>query len=378
MISPERIFNALWDNGVYYFTGVPDSLLKHFCSYVDANVESHSHTIAANEGAALGIAIGYHFATSNIPLVYMQNSGLGNIVNPLTSLADPAIYSIPMLLMIGWRGDPCARDEPQHLKQGRITLDLLDALEVPYSIIDAADSDIELKIKVATESSQKLGSAHALVIRNGTFSDYSKPVRPCISFGWQREDAIRMIIDATNSKDIIVSTTGMASRELFEYRASIGQKHHQDFLTVGGMGHASQIAFGIAQQKTQQRVICIDGDGAALMHLGSLAIIGVSKLKNFRHIIINNGAHDSVGGQPTVAFDIKLSGIAEACGYKVANDCQSVDDFNDEFKAFLESDGPSFFEIKVDKGNRKDLGRPTSSPLENKQNFMMFLSELSG
>ena len=376
MISPELFFNTLRDNGVNYFTGVPDSLLKHFCSYVDSNVDDQSHTIAANEGAALSIAIGYHFASNNMPLVYMQNSGLGNIINPLTSLADPAIYSVPMLLMIGWRGEPGVKDEPQHVKQGRVTLELLDALEIPYMIIDAEVSDIKQRIKIATESAQNQGCAHALVIRKNTFTEYRKPNESTTNFGWQREDAIKMIVDATNDTDIIVSTTGMASRELFEYRAKNGQHHHQDFLTVGGMGHASQIALGIAQQKKNNRVICIDGDGAALMHLGSLAITGVSKLNNFKHIILNNGAHDSVGGQPTVAFEISLSDIAKACGYQVTNICDSHKCFNDKFKKFLDSKGPSIIEIRVDKGNRKDLGRPTSFPLENKQNFMNFLSNL--
>jgi len=374
MIAPELFFNALRKNGIKFFTGVPDSLLKYFCSYVANKAENENHVIAANEGAALGIAIGHHFATGDTPLVYMQNSGLGNIVNPLTSLADPAIYSVPMILMIGWRGEPGIKDEPQHVKQGRITLDLLEALEVPYTVIDESEREVDQKIKEAAKSANKLGSAQALVIKKGTFSNYDSPSRTSSSFGWQREDAIKMIIDATNDNDIFVATTGMCSRELFEYRANTQGGHHQDFLTVGGMGHASQIAFGIAKQRSLQRVFCIDGDGAALMHLGSLAIIGAAKPKNFKHIILNNGAHDSVGGQPTVALEINLSDVAKACGYQVSGVCESRDAFGDKFNSFLDSQGPSLLEIRVDKGNRKDLGRPTSSPIENKKNFMDFLS----
>ncbi|ARN73866.1 phosphonopyruvate decarboxylase [Oceanicoccus sagamiensis] len=373
MINPADFFAALTQSGVGYFTGVPDSLLKTFCAYVTDNTEASNHVIAANEGAAVGLAVGYHLATGQIPLVYLQNSGLGNTINPLTSLVDAEVYSIPMLLMVGWRGEPGVKDEPQHVKQGRITLDMLESMQLPYTVIDGTEPDIDAVVSAATASAKELGSAHFLVVRKGSFDSYKMQAGLAQDFGWNREDAIKAIVDQLGASDIVVATTGMASRELFECRVALGQSHEQDFLTVGGMGHASQIALGIASQKEDRQIVCIDGDGAALMHLGSMAINGMANMKNFKHIIINNGAHDSVGGQPTVAFDIDLPKIAEACGYRQVNTCDSSDTLTADLKSFFDAPGPSVLEIKVNKGNRSDLGRPTTTPKQNKQAFMSFV-----
>ena len=373
MISPQSFFEALTEAGVEFFAGVPDSLLKNFCAYVTDNAAENSHVIAANEGAAVGLAMGYHLATGKVPLVYLQNSGLGNTINPLTSLVDSEVYGIPLLLLIGWRGEPGVKDEPQHVKQGRVTLEMLASAEIPYTTIDGSQSDIASTIQQAVQSAQSSSCAHALVVSKGSFDSYQISEQLPDSFDWNREDAIKLIVDQLDARDIVVSTTGMASRELFEYRVEKQHGHERDFLTVGGMGHASQIALGIASQKPERRVVCIDGDGAALMHMGSLAINGMSGLKNFRHIIINNGVHDSVGGQPTVAFDIDLPEIAKACGYKTAASCSSATTVGPLLESLLESTGPSVLELKVNKGSRKDLGRPTSTPQENKLAFMQFV-----
>ncbi len=373
MLTPQSFFDALRNAGVDYFTGVPDSLLKTFCAYVTDNAAEKKHVIAANEGAAIGLAMGYHLATGKLPLVYLQNSGLGNTINPLTSLVDAEVYGIPLLLLIGWRGEPGVKDEPQHVKQGRVTLKMLEAVEIPYTVIDGSEDDIASVIAHAVQSAQTSGGAHALVVKKGSFDNYRILEQSQRDFGWNREDAIRHIVDPLDAQDIVVATTGMASRELFEYRVAKQHSHERDFLTVGGMGHASQIALGIASQRPQRRVICIDGDGAALMHLGSMAINGKSGLENFKHIIINNGAHDSVGGQPTVAFDISLPKIAEACGYRMTASCNSATTVDQSIEALLKTAGPAVLEIQVNKGNRKDLGRPTSTPQQNKQAFMQFV-----
>jgi|TARA_B110000967_G_C18858025_1_gene548332 phosphonopyruvate decarboxylase len=373
MIAPDVFFSALVEAEVGFFTGVPDSLLKSFCAFVTANTEASNHVIAANEGAAVGLAMGYHLATGKLPLVYLQNSGLGNTINPLTSLVDPDVYSIPMLLLVGWRGEPNVKDEPQHVKQGRVTLEMLDSMQLPYTVIDGNEVDIAAVIARASASAQSAGGAHALVVKKGSFSAYSLGNEREQGFGWNREDAIKEIVNQLSARDIVVATTGMASRELFECRVALNQSHEQDFLTVGGMGHASQIALGIASQKHDRQVVCIDGDGAALMHLGSMAISGVSGLSNFKHIIINNGAHDSVGGQPTVAFDVDLPKIAEACGYEHVESCEVASELKSVLRNLFDAQGPAALEIKVDKGNRSDLGRPTSSPQQNKNAFMGFV-----
>ena len=372
MLSPTEFLRHLQDHDVTFFTGVPDSLLKEFCACIAQNVSPAMHVIAANEGGAVALGIGYHMATGKLPLIYLQNSGLGNTINPLLSLSDPEIYSIPMILLIGWRGGPGGKDEPQHKKQGRVTLSLLETLGIPYSVLDASMDNAEAAIAEAVTTARAQLAPYALVVRNGTF-DYHPVSTDERRYPMQREDAIKLLVNALGERDIVVSTTGMLSRELFEFRDILGQSHQQDFLTIGGMGHASQIALGIAMQKPERQVICLDGDGSVLMHLGSLAINGTSGCTNFKHIVINNGAHDSVGGQPTVAQQVDLASTARALGYQYAVSTRAPQELIQQLRAFRETAGPALLEIMVDKGNRPDLGRPTVHPLQNKQRFQEFV-----
>ena len=371
MISPQFLFQALDRVGISFYTGVPDSLLKYFCAYVTDNVEGYNHILAANEGSAVGIALGYFMSTGRVPVVYMQNSGLGNTVNPLMSLADKEVYSVPMLMLIGWRGEPGKKDEPQHVKQGRVILQMLDVMEIPYSIIDGSSESQALDaIEKSRVYFRENDAPYAIVVKNGTFQNYAPKLKRDLFFNLSREKAIETILDSSNDDDIFVSTTGMASRELFELREARNQSHSHDFLTVGGMGHASQIAIGIATQKIDRRVICIDGDGAAIMHMGALAINCSLGLSNFKHVILNNGAHDSVGGQPTVGFKINFPEIARAVGYKSVFHCESYEQLEKIVPEFLNSNEASLLEVFIDIGNRKDLGRPTITPIENKLAFM--------
>ena len=377
MISTEHFFKNLLKARVEFFAGVPDSLLKNICSYITDNTSPKNHIIAANEGNALALGIGYHLASGKLPLIYMQNSGLGNIVNPLLSLADPDVYSVPMLLMIGWRGEPNVKDEPQHKKQGRVTLKMLEAMEVPYQVLSVDTSDEQAKeiIKKASKEALKNNTPYAIVVKKSSFSEYKLKKDETANLPLFREDAIKIIVDNLNDSDIIVTTTGVASRELFEYREELKQGHEKDFLTVGGMGHANQIALGIALKKPNRRVFCLDGDGAALMHMGSLAINGDVECNNFKHIIFNNGAHDSVGGQPSVGYTTDFQSIAKASGYDLvlqAETNKEVVKCIENLKAF---EGKVFLELKVKKGFRKDLGRPTTTPKENKENLMEFIKE---
>ena len=373
MIQPKAFIDTLAQGGVDFFAGVPDSLLKNLCAYITDNVSREKNIIAANEGNAVGLAAGYHLATGKIGCVYMQNSGEGNIVNPLLSLVDEDVYRIPMLLVIGWRGEPGVHDEPQHVKQGKVTLSLLETMGVPYAVLD---DNWEQQVTQALTQIRETNGIYALIVRKGTFEDYVLQNQTISSLPLSREEAIKIVVDKLREDDIVVSTTGMISRELFEYREAKQQGHGADFLTVGSMGHASQIALGIALQKPERRVFVFDGDGALLMHMGGMAIIGDYCPKNLVHVVFNNGAHDSVGGQPTVGLKIDIEAIAKAVGYA---DVISVDSqmslmfaMNRVNCAVIE--GTSLINVNVRKGNRKDLGRPTTTPIQNKEAFMQNLS----
>lgn len=375
MINTSKFYNALTSRGINFFTGVPDSLLKDFCAYVSDHTPEERHIISANEGNSVGLAVGNYLASGQLPLVYMQNSGFGNTVNPILSIADNDVYGIPMLLLIGWRGEPGIKDEPQHVKQGMVSEDLLKAMKLPYLVIDS-DSDVEKVLDEAVNIAQSQMKPFALLVRKNSFEKYSLNKRKTTSYPLDREGAVKLIIDRLGENDIVVSTTGKTSREVFEYRKALGQTHEKDFLTVGAMGHTSSIAMGIAIEKSDRNVICVDGDGSLLMHMGSLAINGSMKgLQNFKHIVINNGAHDSVGGQPTVAFEMDFIKIAAACGYSFVQSAIDVDDIRNKLEQLMHHQGKSFLEIKVNKGAREDLGRPTTSPKENKQAFEKYLNK---
>lgn len=369
MINVKEFYNSLIQNGTDFFCGVPDSLLKSFCAYVSDNCKNHIITV--NEGAAIALASGYYLSTAKIPLVYMQNSGLGNAINPLLSLADAMVYSIPMILVIGWRGEPNIKDEPQHAKQGIVTCDLLDTMKIPYRILN---EDFIPQITECYEYLNKYNEPFAFVVKKETFDNYKLQNKKIQNYNLTREKAIEICIKNINIKHnntIFISTTGMASRELFELREYFKMSHNSDFLTVGSMGHCSQIALGIALNKTQRKIVCIDGDGATLMHMGSLATIGSLKPQNLLHIVINNAAHDSVGAQPTCADKINLCAIAKDCGYEK---CISVDNEIALTNALQNSENKlTFIEIKTNIGARNNLGRPTISPKENKVAFMEYL-----
>ena len=372
MIEPKAFIEALAQGGVDFFAGVPDSLLKNLCAYITDSVSREKNIIAANEGNAVGLAAGYHLATGKIGCVYMQNSGEGNIVNPLLSLVDEDVYHIPMLLVIGWRGEPGVHDEPQHKKQGKVTLSLLETMGIEYAVLD---ENWENQVEKALQIIQNRNGIYALIVRKGTFEDYVLQNQTISSLPLSREEAIKIVVDKLSEDDIVVSTTGMISRELFEYREAKQQGHGADFLTVGSMGHASQIALGIALQKPDRHVIVFDGDGALLMHMGGIAIIGDYCPKNLVHIVFNNGAHDSVGGQPTVGLSIDLPKIAEAVGYKTVLKASDETELRAALNQLDGCEKTALLEICVRKGNRKDLGRPTTTPIQNKEAFMQNLSK---
>ena len=378
MIRPEFFIEKLRENGIDCFAGVPDSLLKNICAYITDHCDAQHNIIAANEGAAVGLAAGHYLATGQPACVYMQNSGEGNIINPLASLTDPEVYNIPVLLLIGWRGRPGVHDEPQHVKQGKVTTGLLNTMGINFVVLSKEEDKAEKQIAKAIDALKKK-AVYALVIEKDTFEDYKLQNVEKNDLTMSREEAIQTVAAALGEKDCIVSTTGMISRELFEYRAAKGQGHERDFLAVGSMGHASQIALGIAMAKPDRTVWCFDGDGAAIMHMGSMAIVANKAPKNYVHVVFNNGAHDSVGGQPTVGLKIDLPAVAKAVGYKAAITVCSKEELEKELSTLNSQlstlGGPILLEVRVRKGNRKDLGRPTTTPIQNKEALMTFLAK---
>lgn len=374
MISPAFFIDSLKKSGIEFFAGVPDSLLKNICAYIADNIDCDHNIITANEGAAIGLAAGYHLATGKAGVVYMQNSGQGNIINPLASLTDKEVYNIPVLLLIGWRGRPGVHDEPQHVKQGKITTGLLNVMGINYEVLSKDEDKAAIQIAKAVKALQQ-NEVFALVIEKDTFDEYKLRNVELNDLTMTREEAIQTVASALGPKDVIVSTTGMISRELFEARTAWNQGHERDFLTVGSMGHASQIALGIALEKKDRKVWCFDGDGATIMHMGSLAIVASKKPANYVHVVFNNGAHDSVGGQPTVGLKIDLPAVAKAVGYTATYSVSTKDQLQEQLAGLSTLNGPVLLEVKVKKGNRKDLGRPTTTPIQNKEALMDFLNK---
>lgn len=375
MIRPQYFYDTLAGYGIDFYAGVPDSLLKNLCAYITDHADSSHNIIAANEGGAMGLAAGHFLATGQIPVVYMQNSGEGNIINPLASLTDPDVYNIPVLLVIGWRGKPGVHDEPQHVKQGKVTTGLLNVMGIDYTVLSKEEEKAEMQIRKAVDYMKSTGHCYALVIEKDTFDTYVLQHVEQNDLTLSREEAIQTVAASLGAKDVIVSTTGMISRELFEYRTQMSQGHERDFLTVGSMGHASQIALGIALEKHDRKVWCFDGDGASIMHMGGMAIVAEKSPRNFVHVVFNNGAHDSVGGQPTVGLKIDLPSIAKAVGYKYVYSVHTRDGLQALLAEIGKQEGPVFLQVFVKKGNRKDLGRPTTTPVENKEALMQFLND---
>ena len=363
--------------GSDFFTGVPDSQLKPLCNYLmdRYGIDPTHHIIAANEGNCTALAAGYHLATGKTPVVYLQNSGEGNVINPVASLLNDKVYAIPVIFVVGWRGEPGIHDEPQHIYQGEVTIKLLEDMGIKTFVIGKETTDEEAEAVMADfREILKSGKDVAFVIRKGALTDAPK-VEYKNENCMKREEIIQHIV-AASGEDPIVSTTGKASRELFETRVANGQSHQYDFLTVGSMGHSSSIALGVALNKPEQRVWCIDGDGAVLMHMGSMAVLGANKPKNLIHVVINNGAHETVGGMPTVASGIDLVAIAKACGYPNAVSVDNFEALDQALQTAKEKNELCLIEVKCSIGAREDLGRPTTTAIENKVSFMEYLKTL--
>lgn len=359
--------------GIDYFTGVPDSLLRGLCDFLTRTVgiDPKRHVIAHNEGGCAALAAGYHLASGKVPCVYLQNSGIGNIANPAASLLHPKVYGIPVLFVVGWRGEPGVKDEPQHVYQGEMTENMLDSLDIKCFVMDKETSEEQLHEALFEFADLfEQGKSCAIIIRKGGLTGVKSSY--VNNYELSREYVIEKISE-TAKNDILVSTTGKISRELFETRKKRSEGHEKDFLTVGSMGHSAMIAFGIANEKTQRRVWCIDGDGAVLMHMGALAVIGHFKPSNFVHIVLNNAAHESVGGAPTVAQTADFAAAAKTFGYEATFSVSNNEELENALMQLTDTRYPVMLEIKVSLCSRDDLGRPSTTPKENKDALMKYL-----
>ena len=369
MIDPKKFIEYLTEKEIDFYCGVPDSLLKELSFCFDETIDPENHKITANEGSAIALAAGHYLATGKTPVVYLQNSGLGNAINPLLSLCDSSVYKIPMIILIGWRGEPGIYDEPQHIKQGAIQEKLLNTLEIPYEIIDNELKNYNLISKLIAKSKHEVRPV-ALLIKKNTFSKFqTKKATSNTSKLMLREKVLSEIMNSEIKNEIFIVTTGKTSREFYELRKNNSEVLNKDFLTIGSMGHCSQIALGVSLFNKND-VYCIDGDGSVIMHMGSLAINGTSNSKNFKHIILNNGSHESVGGQPTVGKKKNFSKIAKNTGYKEVKKISTYTELKKSIKWLNANEGPLLLEILIKNGSRENLGRPKESPFENKLNFM--------
>lgn len=373
MVNPEEYLHSLQDAGVEFITGVPDTLLNDLCLAIEERWPASRHVLAANEGNAITLAAGYHLATGTVPLIYMQNSGLGNAMNPLISLVDRAVYAIPMVLLVGWRGDPTSPDWPQHVRQGEVTPGILSDMDVPFRFLEPDDEMILNSIEWAVSTAKERSGPVALLARTGVFdlsekSDFGVEDGPYLV---SREEAMASVLDIAPKNTIFVATTGRATRELYELREARRESHENDFLNVGAMGHTSSIAAGIAMAKPGRTVICFDGDSAALMHMGCFAINASLKLPNFIHIILNNGAHESVGGQTSVGHRVDFTEIAAAAGYRTCRGWVSTQvDLQNSTVELLSKGGPALIDMRIRKGMRKDIPKLVMIPLELKTMLM--------
>lgn len=374
MYEAELFCRELERLGTDFIVGVPDTVIKNLCNYIFDNPPSGGHVIAANEGGAVGLAAGHYLATGKIPVVYMQNSGIGNAVNPLLSLADAEVFAIPMLLLVGWRGEPGTKDEPQHMKQGRVSRAMFDSMEIPCGVISPDFDETKRELEHAFDAMRKKPGPYAMLVQNGCFAP-----APAVKAGYEkpectREEAIRTIVQSFDSKTAFIASTGMGPRELYEIREVLGQNHERDFLNAGAMGHASMIAAGAAMAKPDRTVVCLDGDGALFMHLGALALIPNLPCRNLVHVLLNNGVHDSVGGQPNLGCLEDAASLARAAGYRRVLAADNEAELKKALAECRGDDGPVFLEVKLSRGFRKNLGRPGIPFPEAAKQFREFLT----
>lgn len=351
MICSKKFLKFLKKKNINFFTGVPDSVLKDFTE----NLPKKRNYIMANEGLSVSLGIGYYLKTKKVPLIYFQNSGLGNAINPLVSVAHKNVYSIPMVLLIGWRGAPDIKDEPQHIQQGKSTISILKNIGIK-SVILKKDLNLS-KLGTAIDLAKRRLEPIAILVKKNLFSKSSKKIFVKNSYSLQRSEVIKFILNQISYKNIIFSSTGYISRELNHHIKIKKDKKIRAFFNVGGMGHTSSLALGYSIN-SRDKIICLDGDGALMMHMGCMANIGTFSKKNFLHILFNNGTHESVGGQTTNSFNINFKKFSQSVNYKSYYSIKNKKDLKKKLPKLFKKDGPSLCEIFIQNKSIKNLGRP--------------------
>lgn len=364
MIYVEDLLNTLKKKKINFFTGVPDSVLKNLTYKFKKN-----HISVNNEGTAVSLAAGYYLATGKLPCVYMQNSGLGNAINPLISITNKNIYSIPSILIIGWRGSPNSKDEPQHQVMGKKTKQILKLLGIKY-FVARNKKDLEKFEKMIEYSRSKLTSIACLIERSSIKNKKSKTQKKIINkYKVYRYNFIKELVDLIKIKSNVISSTGFISRELDHILSKKKYLNIKPFYMVGGMGHSASLTLGVSLKSKKQN-ICLDGDGALLMHLGSLGIVKKYGKKNFKYILLRNDTHESVGCQPTNSTHINYKILSKSFGFRKYLLITKELDFKNVVKKLINSPGPSFLEVRIKNGSISNLGRPKNLKFVKKK-FML-------
>jgi phosphonopyruvate decarboxylase len=337
--------------------GVPCSVFKHFLNFI-INKKSFEHYACSSEGESLGLAAGFAMA-GKYPIIYMQNDGYGNVINPLSSLQ--LMYELPALLMISWRGEPGKKDAPQHKLMGETLLGLLEIFDIPYAVVNKGN--IESEIVNAKKYMKKKQKPYALIFKKGTIENFE--VKKEESKLNNRYDYLEILKNCLNKYDIILGTTGFTGRELFQ-TVSCNSK----FYMMGSMGCLSSMGLGLAKSYHKKTVYVLDGDGALLMKLGSLSTIGNYQPDNLIHICFDNNQYESTGGQKTTASTTNFVKLAEACNYKKAIMIDNTSHFEKIISKISLLEKPLFLHIKITSGTIENLKRPSFSPIEMKKKFM--------
>jgi len=364
MIDVRHFVDELIRQDANVFTGIPCSYLTPLIHEVIARKETR-YVLASSEGDALAIASGIWLA-GGMGVVFCQNSGLGNMVNPLTSMNEP--FGIPALLLVTWRGKPGVKDEPQHKRMGEITPELLSLIGVEWELLPQEEGTALEVLKRACNFIRRVQRPYALVMSRSTFTSDEDIAIPSSNYP-SRSEALAAFLDNVDAGAVVIATTGKTGRELFTLDDRCGH-----FYCVGSMGYASSVAHGIALG-SKRRVYLLDGDGAAIMHMGNLTSIGSSHPANLIHIVLDNGCYDSTGAQPTASTSVDFVALALAVGYAQAQSCRSQGDFVLALRSHLPGTGPRLLHVPIRMGSMSQLGRPTTTPYDVARRLRELLME---
>ena len=364
-MKPGIFVTTLEDAGFSPFMGIPCSVLKPLLDYIaDGNCSTRNY-LCSSEGDAMGLAAGFSLS-GKLPVVYMQNDGYGNAINPLSSLL--LLYKLPVLLLISWRGEPGAKDAPQHAVMGSVILSLLDTFEIPYIVLDNEERNLKDSVTRAKNHCMAESKPFAFVIRKGYFDRYNASISQSNTMLNRRLEYIRLLSAKLQPNDVLLGTTGFAGREMYQIVT-----HKGKFYMMGSMGCLASLGLAIALEQPDKRIILLDGDGAILMKMGALATVGYHRPSNLIHICFDNRSYESTGGQPTLSTTVDLRAVAKACGYTTVHNIKTTGEFEAMWNNEAKYPKPHFLHIEINPGTEEELARPSISPEEMRDCFRAFL-----